>query len=433
MQIEEDLLPGSFNEQATPGPSVLADSYAAVRQFTGRLCKPLEIEDYVIQTMPDVSPTKWHLAHTTWFFETFVLREHAADYRLLHTAYPYLFNSYYVQAGERYYRPERGLLSRPTVRDVFDYRAYVDEHMGRLLASIPEERSHEIGRLVRIGLNHEQQHQELLLTDVKHVLAKNPLQPVYSEGLVGHSALPPSLQWAPFEGGLCEFGYEGDGFFYDNEGPRHRQYTEPFEMASRLVTNREYMEFIEAGGYANPNIWLSEGWATAERDGWQAPLYWEQVNGTWFSFTLSGFREVDPDEPVTHVSYFEADAFARWADARLPTEFEWELAADGCTIQGNFVETGHFHPVPAAHREEPLHQVFGDVWEWTRSPYSPYPGYLPEPGALGEYNGKFMCNQFVLRGGSCATSRSHVRSTYRNFFHPAARWQFSGIRLARDV
>jgi ergothioneine biosynthesis protein EgtB len=383
--------------------------------------------------MPDVSPTKWHLAHTTWFFETFVLREHDPEYHLLDAMYPYLFNSYYIQAGDRYYRPDRGMLSRPTVREVLEYRAYVDEHMEKLLTALPEERVHDVGRVIRIGLNHEQQHQELLLTDVKNVLAKNPLQPVYARGSVGHAALPPSLRWSSYEGGLVEVGYGGDGFSFDNEGPRHRQYVEPFEMASRPVTNREFMEFMDAGGYSNPTIWLSEGWSAVEQGGWSSPLYWQEVDGTWFSFTLSGFREVDPDEPVTHVSYFEADAYARWADGRLPTEFEWELSAGGCSIGGNFVEGGHFHPVPAPHTEERLHQMYGDVWEWTRSQYSPYPGYLPEPGALGEYNGKFMCNQFVLRGGSCATSRSHVRATYRNFFHAAARWQFSGIRLARDA
>ena len=420
---------------AGPAPQSLenlSERFSDVRSFSHSLCEPLVTEDYVIQTMEDVSPTKWHLAHTTWFFETFVLQAFASDYRPYHPDFAYLFNSYYVQAGDRHCRPKRGLISRPTVDELYKYRTYVDERMREFLAVARGDEVGEIARRVAIGLNHEQQHQELILTDIKHVLSENPLRPVYRPAdSVAHSALPPASTWIEHEGGLRDIGHSGDGFSYDNEGPVHQYFVEPFSYASRLVTNREYIEFMESGGYDRTELWLSEGWATLERHGWNAPGYWEKVDGQWWHFTLRGFRPVGLDEPVCHVSYFEADAYARWADARLLTEFEWEVASHDVEMEGNFVEEGHFHPVPAPGRKSVPEQLFGDVWEWTRSQYSPYPRYKPEPGALGEYNGKFMCNQFVLRGGSVATSRTHIRRTYRNFFQPAARWQFTGIRVAR--
>ncbi len=404
--------------------------YQSVRSFTNQLCKPLVTEDYVIQTMEDVSPTKWHLAHTTWFFETFVLRKFAEDYRQYDEDFAYLFNSYYVQAGERHCRPKRGLLSRPTVAQVYEYRDYVDEHMADLLSGV-DDLEPELSRRIEIGINHEQQHQELILTDVKHVLSENPLRPVYIEDSeVGHDAIAPEMSWIGNDGGLVEIGSAGPGFFYDNEGPVHKCFLEPFDLGSRLVTNREFMDFMSDGGYEAQELWLSEGWSAATAGGWVAPGYWERRDGQWWNFTLRGFRPVNPDEPVCHVSYFEADAYARWRNARLPTEFEWETAAAGLPISGNFVEEERFHPIPVV-PSKGLSQAYGDVWEWTRSHYSPYPRYAAEPGALGEYNGKFMCNQFVLRGGSVATSKTHIRRTYRNFFPPAARWQFSGIRLAQ--
>jgi len=418
----------------TRGPSSLAAHYQAVRGFTETLCKPLVPEDYVIQSMEDVSPTKWHLAHTTWFFETFVLKQHAPAYEPFHPRYAYLFNSYYVQAGERHARPNRGLLSRPTVEEVYRYRAFVDAHLLALLKTADAATMQALAPLVEIGLHHEQQHQELLLTDLKHAFSVNPLYPVYQPLKARPAAASRPAAWVAFEEGLYEIGHAGEGFCYDNEGPRHRYFLAAFELASRLVSNGEYLAFMEDGGYEQPTRWLSAGWATVDAQGWQAPSYWQRDDdGRWLQFTLSGLRPVDPHEPVCHLSYFEADAYARWAGARLPTEQEWEVAVRGVPLEGNFVEEGAYHPAPAAHAATGLQQCYGDVWEWTRSQYSPYPGYEPAAGALGEYNGKFMCNQFVLRGGSCATSRSHIRATYRNFFPPDARWQFTGLRLARDI
>lgn len=408
----------------------LASRYRAVRQRTEHLCATLQKEDYVVQTMEDVSPTKWHLAHTTWFFETFLLRAHAASYREFHPRYAYLFNSYYVQAGERHCRDKRGYLSRPTVSEVFAYRAYVDEHMVRLIEHSDEPARAVLAPLVEVGLNHEQQHQELLLTDIKHVLSVNPLRPVFRE-IEGRPEHPiPPLVWHAFDEGLYEIGHDGEGFAFDNEGPRHRVYVQPFELASRLVTCGEYLDFIRDGGYERPELWLSMGWATVRERGWREPFYWEpDGQGGYVHFTLTGERPVDPDEPACHLSYFEADAFARWAGARLPTEAEWEVAAQTASLGGSYVDAGWMHPVRAS--GEGIVQLFGEVWQWTRSQYEPYPGYAPVEGALGEYNGKFMCNQFVLRGASCATSRSHARHTYRNFFPPDACWQFTGLRLAR--
>ena len=420
----------------------LAEQYRAVRAFTETLCEPLTTEDYVVQSMADVSPTKWHLAHTTWFWETFVLSEHLDDYELYDEAYPFLFNSYYVQAGERHCRAQRGYLSRPTVAEVFAFRKHVDEHMKRLLDGLDETENATLAEVVRVGLNHEQQHQELLLTDIKHVFSVNPLRPVYRERAHRPAPDPGPLGWVAFPEGLHQIGYdaERDGpFTFDNETPRHRAFAEPFALADRLVTCGEYLAFMEDGGYERAPLWLSEGFATVQANEWSEPFYWERRDGEWWHFTLSGMRPVDPNEPLTHISYFEADAYARWAGFRLPTEFEWEIASESAPIEGNFADDGVLHPTPPSHvggdgaPAPRLRQLFGDTWEWTRSQYSPYPGYNPLPGALGEYNGKFMSNQFVLRGGSCATSRSHIRRTYRNFFPADATWQFTGIRLAKDV
>ena len=392
--------------------------------------------------MPDVSPTKWHLAHTTWFFETFILKRFVPGYRAEIPEYAYLFNSYYNAAGNMHRRDLRGLISRPTVREAQRYRVSIDSHIDDLLSDADEKLLDEIEPIVVLGIHHEQQHQELLVTDIKHVFAQNPLYPVFREGrdaalprkLSGDGAARRPYQFVEFQEAIVEIGHAGRGFAYDNEEPRHQALVSAFSLASRPVTNGEYTEFIEDGGYRRPEFWLSLGWMTVNEQRWQAPLYWMKHDGGWWNFTLSGFRPVGESEPVTHVSYFEADAYANWAGARLPTEFEWERAALDCPIEGNFVEDENFHPraLFASEHDRHLHQMFGDVWEWTRSAYSPYPGYRAAPGALGEYNGKFMCNQYVLRGGSCATSRSHIRPTYRNFFQPEKRWQFTGIRLARD-
>ena len=414
----------------------LVKRYHQVRQFTDRLCQPLMTEDYVIQGMPDVSPPKWHLAHTSWFFETFILALASQGYRSPHASYAYLFNSYYVAAGERHCRTKRGLLSRPTVEEVYRYRAYVDQHMTAFLEGLHGEMVERWSPVVELGLHHEQQHQELLLTDVKYNFACNPLRPAYvSADIPTHVPAVGPLRWVSFVEGVQWIGHDGQGFAFDNEFPRHRSFVERFELASRPVTNGEYLAFMADGGYERPELWLSMGWDTVQREGWQAPLYWERRDGTWWMMTLAGMRPVREAEPVCHVSYYEADAYARWADARLPTEAEWEVAAMPLPIRGNFVEHQTFHPVPISQIDTaiPLVQIFGDVWEWTQSHYSPYPGYAAAPGAQGEYNGKFMANQFVLRGGSCATSVSHIRPTYRNFFPANARWQFTGIRLARTI
>ena len=408
--------------------------YRSIRSFTETLAAPLVPEDYVVQTMEDVSPTKWHLAHVSWFFETFVLQAYASNYRAFHPQFAYLFNSYYVQAGERHCRDRRGYLSRPSVEEVYRYRRHVDEAMERLLTEADPPLSEAIEPLVEIGLNHEQQHQELLLTDIKHVFSVNPLRPTYQEEIRHLNATSLDLGWVFFDEGIYEIGHDGTGFAYDNEGPRHRVFIERFLMANRLVTCGEYLAFMQDGGYERPELWLSAGWDVRMEKDWTEPFYWEQRDGNWWAFTLHGMRPVDFREPVCHLSYFEADAYARWVGARLPSEEEWEVAAGTVPVRGRFVDEGFRHPAAAdARDDELLSQMYGDVWEWTRSHYSPYPGYRPPEGALGEYNGKFMCNQFVLRGGSCATSTSHIRRTYRNFFPPDACWQFSGVRLARDV
>ncbi len=410
--------------------NVWARRYAAVRARSLELTRPLTREDQQIQSMPDVSPTKWHLAHITWFFETFLLGPELVGYRPFDPAFGYLFNSYYEQVGERHPRPRRGLLSRPSLDDVLAYRAHVDAAMARLIAEADE--IDRLAPLIELGLNHEQQHQELILMDIKHVFWTNPLAPAYRPPAPATPAAAPPLAWLDFKGGLVEIGHDGTGgFAFDNEGPRHKTWLEPYRLASRLTTCGEYLAFIEDGGYARPELWLSDGWATVLADDWKAPLYWRPDDGGWIVFTLSGARRLNPDEPVGHLSYYEADAFARWSGARLPTEAEWERAAAGVSRTGNLAGAGDFHPKPAS--GPGLQQMIGDLWEWTMSPYVAYPRYKPPAGAVGEYNGKFMSGQMVLRGGAAVTPEDHIRTTYRNFFPPAARWAFSGVRLASDA
>ena len=402
--------------------------YAAVRRQTERLCEPLATEDHVIQAMPDVSPAKWHLAHVSWFFETFVLRPGLSGYRPFDDRYAMLFNSYYNGVGPQFARPARGHLSRPTVTEVYAYRAHVDKAMLALLDDAPD-RAVSLAPVIELGLNHEQQHQELLVTDLKYNLSVNPLGPAYGGAAADRVAPPaPALSWVDFTGEITEIGTDGTDFCFDNERPRHRVLLPAYELASRLVTNGEYLEFIADGGYDRPELWLSDGWRTAQERGWRAPLYWRCVDGDWWTYTLSGIARVACGAPVAHVSYYEADAYARWRGARLPIEAEWEHAAGAETAAGTLLDETPCEPAPAS--ADGLAQMTGDVWEWTASAYLPYPGFRPLEGALGEYNGKFMVNQMVLRGGSCATPRSHIRRTYRNFFPPDARWQFSGIRLA---
>jgi ergothioneine biosynthesis protein EgtB len=408
--------------------AALLERYRAVRRATVALAAPLSAEDAQLQSMPDASPAKWHLAHTTWFFETFVLARAEPPVPPHDRAFGYLFNSYYEAAGPRQPRPERGLLSRPPLEEVLRWRAIVDERMGGFLSGSAADALLEV---VALGIAHEEQHQELLLTDVKHAFSVQPLRPAYLPRAPAPAGPAPRLAWIGREGGVREIGEAGAGFAFDNERPRHPVLLQPHALASRPVTCGEWMEFVAAGGYRRPDHWLSDGWAAVQRSGWGAPLYWAEEGGRWWHFTLGGMRPVDEAEPVAHVSFYEADAFARWAGARLPTEAEWEAAAEGARQDGTFQEAGRLHPA-AARAGDGLVQLLGDVWEWTQSAYAPYPGFRPLAGALGEYNGKFMVNQLVLRGGSCATPRGHVRASYRNFFPPEARWQFSGLRLARD-
>jgi len=429
----------------------LADRYKAVREQTVGLCAPLEVEDYVVSTMPDVSPTKWHLAHTSWFFETFVLADFDRDYVSPNPRYAFLFNSYYVQAGERHCRAQRGLVTRPSVSEVLAYRRHVDDAMQRLCDRIAGDAEHPAWGVIELGINHEQQHQELLLTDIKHVFWMNPLRPAYRSPLPGSRPVG-DVDWLAFGAGVRQIGHKTESFAFDNEGPSHRVFTEAFRVASRLVTNGEYLAFMEDGGYRRPELWLSNGWATVREHGWTAPIYWEKADGAWSEFTLAGNGALDLASPVCHVSYYEADAYARWAGARLPTEAEWETAAADQPVCGTFVESHRFHPAgargtghggmghgiaapsPIPHAPCPNGdghgQWYGDAWQWTQSAYVAYPGFQPSAGAVGEYNGKWMCDQWVLRGASCATPQSHARLTYRNFFPSDARWQFTGIRLA---
>ncbi|MEM1450718.1 MAG: ergothioneine biosynthesis protein EgtB [Planctomycetota bacterium] len=430
---------------AAPGPERVKtadpERFARVRRTTLDLARTLEPEDMQVQSMPDVSPTKWHLGHTTWFFETFVL-ESEEGFEPFDPAFRVLFNSYYQQVGARHPRPHRGLLTRPRLAEVLAYRAHVDERIDELLRRDPEDLGERLA-LIELGLQHEQQHQELVLMDIKHVLSCNPLDPAFMDG-----AAPTSPESAPqelhrFGGGLVELGHRGEGFAFDNEGPSHRAYVDEFRLASRPITNHELLQFVDDGGYRTPTLWLSDAWDRIQTtEPWDAPMYWERRDEGWMQFTLHGLEPLRLDDPATHLSYYEADAFARWAGSRLPRESEWEVAAAGRPIEGNLLEPdlrqgGQWHPrayggayTDAA--DAPV-QLFGDVWEWTQSPYAAYPGYRASEGAVGEYNGKFMANQFVLRGGSWATSREHVRATYRNFFHPWTRWHFGGLRLAMDA
>ena len=427
----------------------LASAYDAVRALTETLASPLSAEDQTVQSMPDVSPTKWHRAHTTWFFETFVLEPHRPGYEVFHPGFGFLFNSYYEGVGPRHTRAERGLVSRPGIAEVARYRHAVDDAMAALLA---EPLDPSVAALVELGLHHEQQHQELLLMDAKHVLSRNPLRPAYVDWPASPPRELPPLRWLEHGGGVVAVGHDGDGFCFDNEQPRHEVLLAPFAVADRPVTCGEWCAFIDDGGYRRPELWLSEGWATVTQQGWEAPLYWERSDGDWHVFTLAGTRPVDPAEPVCHVSYLEADAYARWAGARLPTEQEWEAAATATATApaatatapaatastpapaedaDGFLDPARPHPRPLGAGTAP--GLLGEVWQWTSSAYAPYPGFTPAPGAVGEYNAKFMVNQYVLRGGSCATPPGHARSTYRNFFPASARWAFSGLRLARSV
>lgn len=413
--------------------SELITRFLNTRTWTDTLCEPLQPEDFLLQAMPDASPAKWHLAHTTWFFEAFVLASVIPNYHFAREDANYLFNSYYNAIGDRIARDKRGLLSRPSVEEVRRYRAEVDRRVANVLSELPPDKLAEIAPIVILGINHEQQHQELLLTDLKFAFGWNPTRPVYREFPSVRSETT-ELNWIPGRDGVRAIGFEGSGFSFDNETPRHRVFIEPHAIASRPASNGDYLAFINDGGYERHEFWLSDGWAAKNSAGWTAPLYWERSGDSWRTFTLGGLKPLVESEPVVHISFYEADAFARWSGARLPTEVEWESLALGryATNRDGFLESERFHPAVAPKRDDGPSQMLGDVWEWTASPYVAYPGYRPAAGALGEYNGKFMCNQFVLRGGSCVTPMEHIRPTYRNFFQPSARWQFSGVRLAQD-
>lgn len=409
--------------------------FQTIRQTTESLCKPLAIEDYVVQAMEDVSPPKWHLAHTSWFFETFVLAPYCAQYKPFHPSFHSLFNSYYQAAGSPYPRAKRGLLSRPSVDLIYSYRAYVNEQMGALFNTLTPQTLQPLLFIIELGLHHEQQHQELLLMDIKYNFSMDPQFPGYYLNRATPSKkinAIKSLEFYEVDGGLVTIGHQDTQFCFDNELPAHQYFLHPYQMATRLVINAEYLEFIDAGGYDNPLYWLAEGWDLVQKQQWKAPLYWYKINQEWFVFTLSGLQQLNLDEPVCHVSYYEADAYARWKKARLPLESEWEhcVRIKNKEVQGNLLETQHYHPLPQSHDGE--EQFFGDLWEWTSSAYSSYPGYQPFKGMMGEYNGKFMSNQMVLRGGSCVTPHNHLRASYRNFYQPDKRWPFTGIRLSRN-
>ena len=435
-----------LNSTATDGSRSprqgLFQKFSRVRQDSEDICSPLEIEDYGIQTMPDVSPPKWHLAHTSWFFETFLLKPFLNHYREYHPQFAQLFNSYYNTVGSYFPRPQRGFLSRPTVKEVYLYRNYVNEQMEKLIFEADDNHWGEIANRTILGLNHEQQHQELMLTDIKHIFSINPLRPRYRK-LPHKISQATEQQWLSYSGGLVSIGHSNssatDDFSYDNEGPEHQTYINDFILSSTLVTNGEMLSFIEDGGYSDARLWLSDAWKIVCENKWTSPLYWEKKESEWWYMTLGGMQKVNLNAPVCHVSFYEADAFARWAGKRLPTEAEWEIAASAETIEGNLRESGNLQPVPSQQHNDSgrLEQIYGDVWEWTQSPYCAYPGYRQENSAFGdfsgEYNGKFMSNQMVLRGGSCLTPEDHIRSTYRNFFYPADRWQMSGFRLAKEA
>jgi len=410
----------------------LAEQLRETRELSLRLAAPLSAEDMVVQAMDDASPTKWHLAHTSWFFEAFLLTKLLEAYEVFDEAFSFCFNSYYEQVGARQPRQKRGLLTRPSLQRVLDYRRHVDLALNELMRR--NDSDPDVRRLIELGINHEQQHQELMLTDILALFAANPLRPAYREEAPRESGAPPlALHWLEFRGGLADVGHDGFAFCFDNETPRHRRLIYPFQLAHRLVANAEWLEFIADGGYETATLWLSDGWDRVTREGWRAPLYWEEHDGRWLAMSLQGLQPLEGAAPVAHVSYFEADAFARWAGARLPTEFEWEIAAASASREANDLGRGALRPLPAPASRGGLAQMFGDVWEWTTSAYSPYPGFRAAPGALGEYNGKFMANQQTLRGGSCVTPRGHTRATYRNFFYPHQRWQFMGLRLAKDA
>jgi ergothioneine biosynthesis protein EgtB len=421
--------------------SLLQDRFTAVRNVTEKLAAPLCAEDCNLQSMPDASPIKWHLAHTSWFFETFILERFESQFKPFHPAFRVLFNSYYNGIGDKHPRHERGLISRPDLAMVIEYRHNITKRIANAIETLADSNKN-FTELMWLGCNHEEQHQELILTDLKHLLSKNPLKPAYQARwpLTGVEAKKP--RWHRYDGGLIETGNtnsENSEFCFDNETPRHRVFLEPFELASHPVTHGDFAAFIADGGYRRPELWLSLGWDWVNANEITAPLYWEKTNDQWATFTLHGMANIDANTPICHVSFFEADAYARWKEARLPTEAEWEhaavLAAAQITVSGNFLDSHALHPLGLRETTSPDHpqQLFGDVWEWTSSAYLGYPGYRAQAGATGEYNGKFMCNQFVLRGGSCATPKQHIRATYRNFFPPDARWQFSGLRLARNV
>jgi ergothioneine biosynthesis protein EgtB len=408
-----------------------------VRAFTEELAAPLSAEDQTVQVVDDVSPTKWHRAHTTWFFETFVLQPHEPAFEPHHPWFGYLFNSYYEQVGERHPRPERGNITRPGIAEIADYRRAVDDRVGKLVAGLDDATLASVAPVIELGLHHEQQHQELLLMDAKFVLGANPMGPTYAPAPADDDRPPGGpgpLGWVGFEGGIVPVGHDpADGFAFDNEGPRHDELLQPYALADRLVTNAEWSAFIDDGGYQRAELWLSDGWYRLRAESWEAPLYWRRDGDGWETFTLGGHRPLDPDGPVCHVSFYEADAFATWAGRRLPTEAEWEHAATGRPVTGTFAHARRWHPAPAGPVDASVRQLYGDCWEWTGSAYRPYPGYRPPAGAIGEYNGKFMVNQHVLRGGCAFTPEGHVRSTYRNFFPPHTRWHLSGVRLADDV
>jgi ergothioneine biosynthesis protein EgtB len=411
---------------SVPLAGALAARYASVRERSVQLIALLSSEDACAQSMPDASPSKWHLAHVTWFFETFVLEAHEPRFKPFRPEFRELFNSYYNGIGNQFPRAMRGLLTRPTLDEILAYRADVDRRMAQLFErAVPASLQH-----IELGLAHEEQHQELLLMDLKHLLSLNPLNPAYRAAAQPSRVDASKLEWIAHEAGIVEIGHPSSGFHFDNEAPRHRVLLAPFLLASRPVTNGEYLEFMQAGAYRDPRWWLADGWNIVRREGWQAPAYWRECDGQWHEFTLGGLEPLDRAAPVCHVSHYEADAYAAWAQARLPTEFEWEAAAQGIAVDGNFVDSGYLHPRAA--QTGAVNQLFGDTWEWTSSAYLAYPGFKVAAGAVGEYNGKFMSNQIVLKGGCCVTPRGHVRASYRNFFYPHQRWAFSGIRLARD-
>jgi len=430
MEIQNTLSVES-GPRGTESRETFADQFKRIRDFTVELCNPLQIEDHVVQPVMDVSPPKWHLGHTTWFFEELVLSKYKHGYKVFNDDFAYIFNSYYESVGERVLRPNRGFMTRPTLKEVLAYRRYLDEEMMEFLTKEPDQ---SIVDIVVLGLNHEQQHQELLITDFKYILGHNPLFPAYMENTIPRSKIPgDGGESFEVEDGIYEIGYDGNGFCYDNELGRHKVYIHPFKAENRLVSNGEYLEFMDNGGYEDFRWWLSEGWDWVQRMETKAPMYWHFMDGKWNNYKLSGLEIVNPNEPVTHISMFEADAFAQWKRKRLLTEFEWEVLANqyaDLSTSDGFVDNKLFHPAMKIGADN---QLMGDAWEWTNSAYLPYPNFKKVEGAIGEYNGKFMINQMVLRGGSCATSMDHIRKTYRNFFHPHLRWQFTGIRLAESI